>query len=151
MWRYWLLLTDVKASEIGAMQRAVADGSLHPMQAKKDLARTIAAGFHGMADAERAGESWAVQFQSKGVNEDVPEVRVEGAAEGLMNDGQVRLAKLLVLAGLASSAAEATRKLSEHAVSVNGEKTTAKLLERAAVGEAPVLRLGRRSVRVVWA
>ncbi len=43
-------------------------------------------------------------------------------------------AKLLVLAGLAASAGEATRKLAENAVSVNGEKFTGKSLSREALG-----------------
>ncbi len=54
MWRYWTLLTDRTQAEIAAMQSAVAAGSLHPMQAKKDLARTITAGFHGEDAAQRA-------------------------------------------------------------------------------------------------
>src|ERR1700752_797553 len=38
MWRYWTLLTDLRASEIAAMQESVKSGELHPMQAKKNLA-----------------------------------------------------------------------------------------------------------------
>ena len=38
--------------------------------------------------------------------------------------------KLLVLAGLAASAGEATRKLAENAVSVNGEKFSGKVIGR---------------------
>ena len=46
MWRYWTLLTDLRVSEIAAMQEQVRDGALHPMQAKKNLAWTITKGFH---------------------------------------------------------------------------------------------------------
>ena len=63
----------------------------------------------------------------------------------------MRLPKLLVIAGLASSSGEATRKLKENAVSVNGEKVSAAVIDRAALGEEPVLRLGKRAVRVRWA
>ena len=52
MWRYWTLLTDLRQSEIDALRAAVAAGTLHPMQAKKDLARTITADFHS-AEADR--------------------------------------------------------------------------------------------------
>ena len=45
MWRYWTLLTDLRVSEIDAMQAQVRDGSLHPMQAKKNLAWTITRDF----------------------------------------------------------------------------------------------------------
>src|SRR6185312_2601066 len=43
MWRYWELLTDLRQSEIDQMRADVASGALHPMEAKKRLARTIVA------------------------------------------------------------------------------------------------------------
>src|ERR1700682_5573136 len=51
MWRYWTLLTDLRQGEIEQMQTDVASGALHPMEAKKRLARTIAGGFHSEAAA----------------------------------------------------------------------------------------------------
>ena len=167
MWRYWTLLTDLRTAEIEGMGSAVAAGTLHPMQAKKDLARTITADFHGAAAAEHAAEGWTKQFQERVVNEDVPVVEVALDTEGLMamvapeggsyvatddrSEGTaMRLAKLLQIAGLASSSGEATRKLKENAVSVNGEKISLAVIDRAVLGEAPVLRLGKRAVRVRW-
>ncbi len=122
MWRYWTLLTDLRASEIAAMQGSVKSGELHPMQAKKNLAWTITKGFHSEAEANAAAEGWAKMFQQRGVSEDVPVVKVSLAEDGLMQGEEVRVPKLLVQAGLAGSAGEATRKLGENAVSVNGEK-----------------------------
>jgi tyrosyl-tRNA synthetase len=57
---------------------------------------------------------------------------------------------LLVLAGLASSKGEAQRKLKENAVSVNSEKTSATTVTQKTLGDAPVLRLGKKQVRVKW-
>ncbi|WP_260703460.1 tyrosine--tRNA ligase [Edaphobacter flagellatus] len=156
MWRYWTLLTDLRGSEIEAMKAEVASGALHPMQAKKNLAHAITRDFHSQAEADAAAESWAKQFQQKAVAEDVPVVKVAKSAEGLAvsNDGQpvtaVRTPKLLQLAGLAASTGEATRKLGENAVSINGEKFAERSVELAALGTSPVLRLGKRAVRVEW-
>jgi tyrosyl-tRNA synthetase len=171
MWRYWTLLTDLRGSEIAAMQEEVRAGSLHPMQAKKNLAWTITKGFHSEAEANAAAEGWAKMFQQRSVSEDVPVVKVRLRDEGLLAmksaDGgmliatsdpelgtEIRLAKLLTQAGLAASAGEATRKLAENAVSVNGEKLqagkNAKTVSREFLGDAPVLRLGKKSVRVEW-
>ncbi|HEY1994697.1 MAG TPA: tyrosine--tRNA ligase [Edaphobacter sp.] len=171
MWRYWTLLTDLRGSEIAAMQEEVRVGSLHPMQAKKNLAWTITKGFHSEAEANGAAEGWAKMFQQRGVSEDVPVVKIRLRDEGLLAmksaDGgtliatsdpelgtEIRLAKLLTQAGLAASAGEATRKLAENAVSVNGEKLqagkTVKTVSREFLGNAPVLRLGKKSVRVEW-
>ena len=69
MWKYFLLLTDLRGSEVDAMREEVARGKLHPMAAKKNLARTIVAGFHGVAAAESADENWARMFQQKGESE----------------------------------------------------------------------------------
>jgi tyrosyl-tRNA synthetase len=149
MWKYWVYLTDLRASEIAAMKEEVAAGTLHPMLAKKNLARTITAGFHGEELAEVAAESWTTQFQQRGVSEDLPVVQVSLGAEGLMTDlGEVKMAKLLALAGLAASTGEATRKLAENAVSINGEKFGEKFIEKIRLGDSLVLRLGKRSVRV---
>jgi tyrosyl-tRNA synthetase len=171
MWRYWTLLTDLRGSEIEAMKADVASGALHPMQAKKNLAWTITKGFHSAAEADAAAGGWAKMFQQRGVSEDVPVVKINLREDGLLAinspsggvlapttdpelGAEVRLAKLLTLAGLAASAGEATRKLAENAVSVNGEKLLAgkamKTVTREFLGESPVLRLGKKSVRVEW-
>ena len=151
MWKYYTYLTDLRASEIDAMRDEVSHGGLHPMKVKKDLAWSIVRDFHSAAAADSAAESWATQFQQRAVAEDLPTVPVSLSNEGLaVEDGAIRMPKLLVLAGLAASAGEATRKLAENAVSVNGEKFSDKLLRGAVAGESLALRLGKRSVRVEW-
>jgi tyrosyl-tRNA synthetase len=152
MWKYWTLLTDLRKSEIAQMQADVASGALHPMQAKKNLAHAITSDFHSADEADAAAENWAKQFQQRGVAEDLPVVEIALSAEGLAApDGAgIRIAKLLQLAGLAASAGEANRKLGENAVSINGEKFSGKTLDRESLGDAPALRLGKKSVRVQW-
>ncbi len=156
MWKYYTLLTDLRASEIAAMQADVAAGKLHPMQAKKDLAWGIVRDFHSDAAANTAAENWAKQFQQRAVAEDAPVVTVSLATEGLvvelgLREGLVvRVPKLLQLAGLASSTGEAMRKLGENAVSVNGEKFGEKLLKGVSAGGSVALRLGKKSVRAQW-
>ena len=156
MWKYWTLLTDLRGSEIAAMQAEVAAGRLHPMQAKKNLAWGIVRDFHSAAAADTAAENWAKQFQQRAVAEDAPVVQISLAAEGLvvelgLREGAVvRVPKLLQLATLASSTGEATRKLGENAVSMDGEKFSEKLLKSVKVGDSVALRLGKKSVRVEW-
>ena len=150
MWRFYTLLTDLRTSEIEAIQSDVAEGRLHPMQAKKNLAQTITADFHSPAEAEAAATSWATQFQQRGIAEDAPIVTIAATTEGLLDatTGDIRIPKLLVLAGLAPSTGEATRKLAENAVSLNSDKFTTRTLPRSLFTESPVLRLGKRQVRI---
>ncbi len=77
MWKYWVFLTDLKQSEIDAMRADVEAGALHPMEVKKNLARTITAGFHGESAAQHAGENWARMFQQKIVTGDIESVSVD--------------------------------------------------------------------------
>src|SRR6201992_37260 len=85
MWRYWTFLTDLRQSEIEQMQADVASGALHPMEAKKRLARTIVAGFHSEAAARKADEDWAMQFQQR--NAEAVAEEVEGDFKRGMGGG----------------------------------------------------------------
>ncbi len=140
MWKYWLLLTDLPGREIEGMQSAVMLGKLHPMQAKKNLAWGIVRDFHSAEAADAAAESWAKQFQQRGVAEDVP-VREINPNESVLEEQTkpeilqlgsgtraIRVARLLQLVGLASSTGEATRKIAENAVSIDGRKFSRKSL-----------------------
>jgi len=156
MWRYWTLLTDLRVAEIERMREEVAVGALHPMQAKKNLARLITAGFHGEGAADAAAEGWAKQFQQGGVRDDAPVVEIKIAMEELIAESTadmptlLRVPKLLQVAGLAASTGEAARKLTENAVSINGQRFSGKSISISDLGPEPTLRLGKKSVRVRW-
>jgi len=154
MWSYWTLLTDLRQSAIEAMRADVAAGALHPMEAKKRLALTITAGFYGEEVAGRAGENWAKQFQLGGASEDLEEVRVSYAdlvgpsgappardALGL----QIRVPKLLVKLGLAASGAEASRKLAENAVKIDGEVVTNTSFNLGGLPGRLTVRIGKKA------
>ncbi len=145
MWKYFLLLTDLRGSEIDAMRAEVAAGKLHPMEAKKRLARTIVGGFHGDAAAQNADENWAKMFQQKDAAEDLEEVAVSFAdVSGADGSKQIRLPKLLVAIGLAASGTEANRKIGEGAVRVDGDVVEG-LLIPVTLPARLVIRLGKRA------
>jgi tyrosyl-tRNA synthetase len=149
MWRYWTLLTDLRQSEIDAMRADVASGALHPMEAKKRLARTIVGGFHSEEAARAADENWARQFQQKSDDvEGLEEVHVASADLNRDMDGRVRVSRLLTAAGLAASATDADRKVKEGAVRVDGE--VFKQSHLALNGPSRLtLRVGKRAKVVV--
>jgi tyrosyl-tRNA synthetase len=164
MWRYYELLTDVQVAEIEKMKRDV-----HPMQAKKDLARRIVADFHSASAEGKAAEDWAKQFQKDEVPEelecvdvDIAEVEVDAdgkqhgavviVSRGTLNLGDrriVRLDKLIRKAGLASSNSEGSTKLKSGAVSIDGESIgESSFIADMPVGRYAVLRVGRRMKNV---
>ncbi|MGA8783321.1 MAG: tyrosine--tRNA ligase [Terracidiphilus sp.] len=144
MWKYFLLLTDLRGSEVDAMREEVARGKLHPMAAKKNLARTIVAGFHGVAAAESADENWARMFQQKGESEDLEEVAV---AFGDVTDsqGHLLIPRLLVKIGLAASNSEANRKIAEKAVRLDGDLFGGLRIKLPSLPARIVVRLGKRA------
>jgi len=145
MWRYWTLLTDLRQSEIDAMRAEVAAGTLHPMEAKKRLARTIVSGFHSEEVTRAADENWARQFQQKTDDvEGLEEVRLAAADLGRDADGRVRVSKLLTATGLASSASEADRKIKEGAVRIEGEVVRQSHISMNGSGRL-TLRVGKRA------
>ena len=122
MWRYYLLLTDKTESEIAALRARVADGLLHPMDAKIALGKMIVADYHSAAEAERAAEIFDNVVRRK-----QPPDKIETVAlpPGVVKDGAIRVDKLLAQIGLAESVSEAARKIKSGAVEVNGVKWTA--------------------------
>jgi len=149
MWKYWVFLTDLKQSQVDALQAEVSAGTLHPMEAKKRLARAIVADFHSAEDAARADENWARMFQQKAASEDLEEVSIAYAdlvgPSGLPGALAIRLPKLLVQLGLAASGAEASRKIAEKAVKLDGESASNAIIPLEKLPTRLVVRLGKRA------
>ncbi|WP_374603359.1 tyrosine--tRNA ligase [Arenimonas sp.] len=148
MWRWYELLSfDVSLSALAKMKADVASGALNPRDAKLGLARELAARFHGAAAAEQAIAGWHAVVRGEGDTSLLPQADVAVPADGL------RIAALLVAAGLVASNSEGNRKLKERAVRIDGE-----VFEDAqrpfTAGFEGVLQVGKRNfarVRLVQA
>ncbi|MBZ5620785.1 MAG: tyrosine--tRNA ligase [Acidobacteriia bacterium] len=114
MYRYYELLTDKSVSEIAAMR-----GTMHPMEAKIALGKSIVSDFHSPADADHAADVFNRVVRQKEAPVDIPTVPMP---EGVSKNGGIRLDKLLAKVGLAESVSDAVRKLKAGAVEVNGER-----------------------------
>ena len=116
MWRWYELLSfDVSLAALARMKQDVASGALNPRDAKLGLARELAARFHGAAAAEQAVAGWHAVVRGEGDTSLLPQSDIAVPAEGL------RIAALLVAAGLVASNSEGNRKLKERAVRIDGE------------------------------
>jgi len=137
-------LTDLRLSEVEMLKAEVSSGALHPMDAKKRLARTITAGFHSHTEAQGADENWARMFQQKETAEDLEEVAV---AFTVVTDPQgfLQIPKLLVQMGLAASNTEANRKIAEKAVKLDGEVFGGLRVKLPKLPARIVVRLGKRA------
>ncbi|MBS0461182.1 MAG: tyrosine--tRNA ligase [Proteobacteria bacterium] len=116
MWRWFELLSfEVSMAQLARMRADVAAGQLNPRDAKLKLARELAARFHDAQAAEQAIAGWHAVVRGEGDTSLLPLHELTIPAAGL------RIAPLLVAAGLATSNAEAMRKLKERAVRIDGE------------------------------
>jgi tyrosyl-tRNA synthetase len=148
MWRWIELLSfEIGMPEVVQLKHEIEGGQLNPRDLKLRLARELAARFHDAAAAEVAIAGWNAAVRGDGDTAALPLSEVPVPAEGL------RISQLLTAAGLTPSNSEASRKLKERAVRIDGE-----VLEDAqrvfTVGFEGVLAVGKRNfarVRLVAA
>ncbi|QNN45588.1 tyrosine--tRNA ligase [Thermomonas brevis] len=138
MWKWIDLLSfEIGIDEAKRLRDDVAAG-MNPRDIKLRLARELAARFHDAAQAEQAIAGWHAAVRGEGDLSALPLHEVVVPAEGL------RIAALLVAAGLMPSNSEANRKLKERAVRIDGEafEDGARLF---APGFEGVLAVGKRN------
>ena len=137
MWRWFTLLSfDKSLADIGRMREAVAAGA-NPRDFKIELGRELVDRFHGHGAGAAAVASWHEMVRGGSVPTDLALQDLAVPPEGL------RLGALLRAAGLAASGAEASRKIAERAVRVDGEIVEDRERQFTAGGEH-LLQLGKR-------
>ena len=143
---YFEHATDVPMDEVEAIRRGLEDGSVHPRDAKRRLARAIVAVWHGAGAAEAAEAAFERVFVDKELPEEMPEAVISSDdAPG----GRMPLSKLLVVTGLAESNRDARRLISQGGVTVDGARHH-DIEATVPVRTGLVLRVGRRRImRVV--
>ncbi|WP_367344880.1 tyrosine--tRNA ligase [Stenotrophomonas bentonitica] len=115
MWRWIELLSfDISQAEAVSLREQVAAGSLNPREVKLRLARELTTRFHDANAAELAIAGWNAAVTGQGDVTLLPLQEVAIPAEGL------RIGALLTAAGVTPSNSEASRKLKEGAVKVDG-------------------------------
>lgn len=141
---YFRLVTDAAPEDLARVERALADGSTHPMELKKELGRRIVGLYHGPAAAARAQEAFEAQF-SRG---EVPEDLAEFSRESLLRaeNRKPTVLDAIVASGFAPSRSMARRLVDQGAVEIDGEKVTEQLLP-VQVDAGWVIRVGRRMAR----
>ncbi len=116
MWRWIELLSfDISEAEARNLRAQVEAGGLNPREVKLRFARELTTRFHDAAAADQAIAGWNAAVTGQGDVTLLPLQEVAIPAEGL------RIGALLTAAGLTPSNSEASRKLKERAVKVDGE------------------------------
>jgi len=110
--KFFRLVTRWTPPEIDALEKSLADGAIHPRDAKMKLACEIVGAFWGGDHAPAAEEAFVRLFQKHVVPEEMPEY--------ILQNGQTVLF-VLVAGDLVASKGEGRRMIEQNGVRLDGE------------------------------
>jgi len=119
MWRYIELLSFETLQTIEGWKRQVAEGG-NPRDIKVGFAQEIVARFHGQDAARQALADFEARFRQGALPDDMPEMHLAGAPQGLP------VPQLLKQAGLVASTSEAIRQIAGGGVKLDGARVADK-------------------------
>ncbi len=131
---YFELVTDVPDEELKTFEQGLADGTIHPMELKKRLARELVSQLYDEKAAAEAAAHFARVVQNKEVPEEIKEFRISLNVSIGLRDAMVKT-------HLAKSRSEANRLIEQGAVSINGEKETN---VAATIKSGSIIKVGKR-------
>lgn len=140
MAKYYELVTDLSLEELTALTEGLKSGVVHPRDAKMRLAHTLVRMYHGQEAADAAQEHFVTVFQQRALPEDIEEKEIPAAE---LEDGKIRLIKLLTLIDFAASNGEAKRSIQQGAVKLNEEKISDPNAEVELAG-GEIIQVGKR-------
>lgn len=148
---YFEYLTDTPDEELAGWSKDMETGTVNPMNLKKELAWEITRQMHSGEAAEAAQANFETVVQRKDLPTDMPEA---GLAQLFTGGEPLRWSRLLVDLGLASSATDAKRLISQNAVEIippTGDSITLSADTTVSnAGPNYVIKVGkRRFVRLV--
>jgi tyrosyl-tRNA synthetase len=132
MFRYFELVTRVSEEEIQALRK------LHPMEAKKRLAWTVTALYHGEEGAADGESHFTRVFQARKDPINIEEISLATPSAG------EPVWKIVVMAGLAKSNSDARRQVQQGSVEIDGERVSDPNFTVMASPTSRLLRVGKR-------
>jgi tyrosyl-tRNA synthetase len=143
MKKYYLLLSRRPAAEVDAYIAGLKDGSIHPMEGKKNLAAEITGYYHGEAAGKEEREKFESRFTKKQIPDDIQTITKAA--------GAINLLDLFAELELIKSKSEGRRLIQQNAVKVNFENHSAETLNLEA-GSEVILKIGKlRMLKIVVA
>ena len=137
------LILGWSATQLNELEAGLADGSIHPNEAKMNLAREIVSIFHSPEDAETAQKRWDDVFRGEknAVPDDIPE---EPLTE------EERVMDILRRLDMVSSGKEAKRLMEQNGIRMNAEPVTDPMAVVTPDMLPVVLQVGKRKfVRLI--
>lgn len=138
---YHKLILGWTPAQLAEFDEGLANGTLHPNEAKMRLAREIVAIFHDRASADSAQRTWDAVHRSGGLPDEMPEETLSTAE---------KVADILRRLQMVSSGAEAKRLMQQNGVRLNDVAITDPFAVITPEQLPAVLQVGKRKfVRLV--
>lgn len=134
--QWFRLAAGAAPEEVRMLEGGLDDGSVHPGEAKRELARRIADRYHGVGAGATAEAHFDRLFRERDVPESVDEFALDPGDD-------IWLPKALVDAGLVSSNSEGRRMIAQGAVRIDGDRVDVETVERDQV-VGKVTQVGKR-------
>jgi tyrosyl-tRNA synthetase len=112
--RYFQYACFASQDDVAAFSDGLNNGSIHPRNAKVDIAKRVVARYHGQQAADDAFAEFERVFVNKDVPDEMPEYVAQSASESLVD--------LLVHKQLAKSKTEARTLIKQGSVQLDGVK-----------------------------
>ena len=135
MMRYFMLVTDMSIEDQDDMEERLENSTLHPRDAKMQLAKTIVRLYHGEQAAQEAEDEFKRVFQQHALPTDIPEYAIDKPSEAIF------VPQFCTDAGLTASNGEARRSIKAGAFKVNGEKYGE---ENLVLEDGMIVQVGKR-------
>jgi tyrosyl-tRNA synthetase len=117
--KYELLCTDLGPDEVQRVGTGLRDGSIHPNEEKRRMARAIVELYHGQEAGPAAEERFDQVFRRHEPPDRIDEVDLP---DDVFTDGRAWITTILVAAALASSNGDARRAVEQGGVKLDGER-----------------------------
>ncbi len=137
MFRYFELVTRVSEDEIQALRQ------LHPMEAKKKLARTITSMYHGEAGAEAGEAHFSRVVQGRQNPETIDRITLATPSAGLS------ILNVVIDSGFATTNSEGRRLILQGAVELDGKRRSDPNEVVPPGDSAHLLRVGKRRFKYI--
>ncbi len=131
MIKYYTLLSDKSISDIDTMKLDIANGTLHPMEAKKLFAMEIIERYHSSEKAIEAREKFEKIFAKKEIPDDIIEYTLKGET----------LLDIMMNLNFSDSRSNARRLADQGGVTLSNERVTDLSM---IVDSESVLKVGKR-------
>ena len=131
---WFTLAADVDKNYLDEVSQKLEDGSINPMELKRELARKIVAVYHDENKAIEAENHFNQVTVSKGVPDDIDDYQ-------LKEDDL--LVNIIADSGLLNSKSEARRMIKQSAVKIDGETVT-DIHHKVKTSDSFILKVGKR-------